>query len=56
MEQSKESLAYKLQQLGAEVLKLHLKYPNDQKFGMNTRASLKRHLDKVLKEHYLQKK
>jgi hypothetical protein len=50
-----QTLAHKLQQLGAEVLKLHLKYPNDQRFGKEVRSSLKEHLDKVLKKHYIDK-
>lgn len=51
----KNTLNIKLQELGAEVLKLHLTYPNNQDFGEATRKVVKKKLDTVFKQHYLKK-
>ena len=52
----KNALAYKLQQLGTEIMKLKLMYGNDSELGRETRALVDDKLSEVFKKHYLKNK
>ncbi len=48
-----KTLEKKLTEVGAQVLKLYLRYTDDSELGKQTKQLVKTKLNKVLKKHYL---
>ena len=52
----KNTLEKQLTEVGAQVLKLHLKHPNNEEFGAVVRQVIKDRLNSVIKQNYLKRR